>query len=832
MFNSDTIFNLVSNNTLDLSSKINVDGISQAELTVLSSTDTTLFQFRSNLHLKNLRIQGDIENDVDSGSFFLRPIYLQEKALNLTNLDIQLTGMILRTFDPMSMFIQNVYVDFHAMQGGFNMNIQCNYPEAYLGGILKSSNMTAENAQNRIAAFRIPFIVTSGPENIYFEDTNLYIWGSLSEDRAIVETTIKSDCLPDDDRDITFTFIKTKMSMPNNPNKDKFTSYFVDISSDSIRKPILNYLSGEYTDQYQMPYPTHHVFSNIQTEINIINATFSNVTGANGGTMTTLSNSVVIQNTVYQNWDNFGFDTFLLLQSNTIKLTNLTFRNVNGTGSSTEYYVSMKLNSGGTATLDNVKFYDWNLKEKAGLRFEGSVSNLSITNSEFSNVDVGNANAIILAQDVSTLAFSNCTFMNVEQSTSDDESMKMVNFQNFNLNSASNSSISNITIESSKISFLEFASISGTPNQPVELQISQIVYQNCNYDLSLSLISFGNLETYENISYTFDNIKFENITFAYNGKIMEFKHQLYNDIIVQNSIFNDLVGWEIYVQAANQNSDILTRVNFKNSNFTNIDANYNSLMAINEGAYVTIENWIFRNVSTLEEGSVIYAGYRKATVIIKNSTFTNNFAYIGGVFSIESESVVKLYDCVISNNFAITSGVFHANNNGYFEIYNTLIIQNYAISSMISQVFDVATSAVVDGSQIYSNLGLSVSDFTNEININCNLLCFLTTKFITYLRAHPSLYSVSESSYCFQLISGGLTIQNSTNLRLQNSIVDSFESALTINSSKFYNIEVSDSSFKISSTTLNILNSDFYNVTEELTNPFFRITFDSIVNIK
>jgi hypothetical protein len=91
------------------------------------------------------------------------------------------------------------------------------------------------------------------------------------------------------------------MSMADNPDEDKFTSYYVDLNPDSNRKIILTYDSGVYTDHYQMPYPIHHVFSNLVTEISIINATFTNVTGVNGGTMTTLSSSVLIENTIYQN---------------------------------------------------------------------------------------------------------------------------------------------------------------------------------------------------------------------------------------------------------------------------------------------------------------------------------------------------------------------------------------------------------------------------------------------------------------------------------------------------------------------------------------------------
>jgi hypothetical protein len=71
-----------------------------------------------------LRLQGDLVNDVNKGSFFLKPIYLQQRVFTMTNVDVQLTGMMLRSLDPMSLYLENIYIDFHAMMGGFFMNIE------------------------------------------------------------------------------------------------------------------------------------------------------------------------------------------------------------------------------------------------------------------------------------------------------------------------------------------------------------------------------------------------------------------------------------------------------------------------------------------------------------------------------------------------------------------------------------------------------------------------------------------------------------------------------------------------------------------------------------
>ena len=122
-----------------------------------------------------------------------------------------------------------------------------------------------------------------------------------------------------------------------------------------------------------------------------------------------------------------------------------------------------------------------------------------------------------------------------------------------------------------------------------------------------------------------------------------------NKITISGWKISEISGGEILIQAANTNNLALsTGVKFSSWTFTNIDANYGSLLRINEGAKVEIEESSFEKIYTLEEGSVIFAGEKEAEISITNSNFTNNYAVTGGVFNVESSSVVKMYNCTIS----------------------------------------------------------------------------------------------------------------------------------------------------------------------------------------
>ena len=106
-------------------------------------------------------------------------------------------------------------------------------------------------------------------------------------------------------------------------------------------------------------------------------------------------------------------------------------------------------------------------------------------------------------------------------------------------------------------------------------------------------------------------------------------------------------------------------------------------------------------------------------MIIQSTTFQNNTSLQGGVFNIESESVVKVYDSLITQNFAVEGGVVKAHNGGYFEFVNTTITRNYALSITIGEILDTASPSVIAGCSIYNNYILTKQQVLSEINSRC-----------------------------------------------------------------------------------------------------------------
>ena len=77
----------------------------------------------------------------------MKPINIQNKSINMANIDIQLTGYIMRSIDPLSLYVSNIFIDFYAMMGGFHLNIACNYVEAFLHGEIKTNNIKIINSK-------------------------------------------------------------------------------------------------------------------------------------------------------------------------------------------------------------------------------------------------------------------------------------------------------------------------------------------------------------------------------------------------------------------------------------------------------------------------------------------------------------------------------------------------------------------------------------------------------------------------------------------------------------------------------------------------------------
>ena len=256
------------------------------------------------------------------------------------------------------------------------------------------------------------------------------------------------------------------------------------------------------------------------------------------------------------------------------------------------------------------------------------------------------------------------------------------------------------------------------------------------------------------------------------------------------------------------------------------------MITLNEGGKLVINNWTFQRISSYEEGSILHAGYRKTTAVISDSIFSNNTSIKGGIFSVDSESIINIIGCSIYNTFAVNSGVIHASNNGYFNIINSEIYNNYAISSSVSQIIDVSTIPIIENTTFHDNLSLVKEKVAIEVNIACFYLWFMQKAYQDYLKANPKIYQVDSSSFIFQLIQANIIFRNGVKIYNSQSIINSFISTFTISDSLFYNITAVYYAFKMISTNANISNWVFKQITTNNSSSLFQASFESTMYIQ
>ena len=136
VFSPDTVMNIVSDGTLNKDSMINKSEFTEIERNQVTSTDSNIYLIRSNLKINRVNVFRNIETDINKPTIFIKPLYLQEKTVTLTNSALRITGTILETTDPMSLHVEGVYIDFYSTMAGFTMQSQWNYPEANKTGLI------------------------------------------------------------------------------------------------------------------------------------------------------------------------------------------------------------------------------------------------------------------------------------------------------------------------------------------------------------------------------------------------------------------------------------------------------------------------------------------------------------------------------------------------------------------------------------------------------------------------------------------------------------------------------------------------------------------------
>jgi hypothetical protein len=181
-----------------------------------------------------------------------------------------------------------------------------------------------------------------------------------------------------------------------------------------------------------------------------------------------------------------------------------------------------------------------------------------------------------------------------------------------------------------------------TPEGSLVFKIKEISIQNSQYEFSSNLIVMNKIETYEDFQIDISNLHFDNLNFTRGGNLLQIQQHVTNGVVISNSSATNIKGGSFYFKSLKTfTNNARTIVKFSNFTANTLDQQYGSFILVNEGTDLEIRDSSFTNAYCFEEGSVVFAGYQKALVDIYSTVFENNTAIEGGVFFIESQSLVK-----------------------------------------------------------------------------------------------------------------------------------------------------------------------------------------------
>ena len=115
-----TVLHLLANFDMRLDEIISEGNYTESEILLLNNPKVTFQILRCNVFFDNVNIERE-PIDLDKDTLLINLIYLQDKLMSMTNMDINITGIILSSADPFNGFFENITIDAYGLKQGFEI---------------------------------------------------------------------------------------------------------------------------------------------------------------------------------------------------------------------------------------------------------------------------------------------------------------------------------------------------------------------------------------------------------------------------------------------------------------------------------------------------------------------------------------------------------------------------------------------------------------------------------------------------------------------------------------------------------------------------------------
>ena len=269
-----TAFHLLKNMDLNISQVLSSSTFSTADLEKIHIYKATFLTAKINFYIENLNIRREV---IDYGLLikFTYLIDYQDFWFDIRNSNFNVTGTVARSFDPVNIYFDSLYIDTYALNDFTRITAVCNYPGASLSGSVQIYNITAVTTSERTYSQEPSILYYIGPANISVSNMNLLDYSIRYPNSASEVRSVSSSIwVPNDGLLQTFTFSGMMFSNPNNPYKVNYNSLIHLQDQNLYRKMNTTILNATFTNMVSNFNPFIFATGNIYSELYIIDSIF------------------------------------------------------------------------------------------------------------------------------------------------------------------------------------------------------------------------------------------------------------------------------------------------------------------------------------------------------------------------------------------------------------------------------------------------------------------------------------------------------------------------------------------------------------------------------
>ena len=266
IFSKKSRFTVLANSNLNINAALANSALDDRNKQHLSFTNNGFMIGLSGVTMQNLRMITELTVNVQDWIHF-RLVNINNRTFTLNNMDIQVTGNILVTFDPINLMVMNTVVDHYRSIRGFYVQSVCNFTYSSLQTQISFTNLTASNSKTRLQPVANAFIRIAGGSHFTLTNSNINIWGSDIGNYPVVNVFTLSDCNPADNITQNILISDSIFTLTQNTELTRYVQLKVTVENTHSRPIAVSIKNNVFNNMTMSTSPLFDITGNTKTAV-------------------------------------------------------------------------------------------------------------------------------------------------------------------------------------------------------------------------------------------------------------------------------------------------------------------------------------------------------------------------------------------------------------------------------------------------------------------------------------------------------------------------------------------------------------------------------------